>query len=129
MEEMNEMNEMEEKEDIYYVEIKNNKRFKGIYVNKKVMLEKEIVDEEISSIKTEFEARLFEVTQLNIDNEVKKYLLKRELEIFRLKRDLSELIDIKIKLALITSELEQLKRDMLGTEDDINEDIDEDLID
>ena len=120
---------IEEKEDIYYVEIKNNERFKGVYVNKKVMLEKEIADEEMASIKTEFEARLLEVKQLNIDNEVKKYLFSRELEIFRLKRDLSELIDIKIKLALITSELEQLKRDMLGTEDDINENIDEDLLD
>ena len=52
---------MEEKEDIYYVEIKNNKRFKGVYVNKKVMVEKEIADEEMASIKTEFEARLLEV--------------------------------------------------------------------
>lgn len=126
---MEDMNEMEEKEDIYYVEIKNNKRFKGVYVNKKVILEQEVVDEEIASIKTEFESRLFEVKQLNIDIEVKKYLARRELEIFRLKRELNELIDIKIKLALITSELEQLKRDMLGTEDDINENIDEDLFD
>lgn len=126
---MEDMNEIEEKEDIYYVEIKNNKRFKGVYVNKKAILEKEIVDEEMASIKTEFEARLFEIKELNIDNEVKKYLGRREMEIFRLKRDLSELIDIKIKLALITSELEQLKRDMLGTEDDINENIDEDLLD
>ena len=118
-----------EAEDIYYVEIKNNERFKGVYVNKKVMVEKEIADEEMASIKTEFEARLFEIKSLNIDNEVKKYLGKRELEIFSLKRKLNELIDIKIKLALITSELEQLKRDMLGTEDDINENIDEDLLD
>lgn len=29
---------MEEKEDIYYVEITNNKRFNGVYVNKKVMI-------------------------------------------------------------------------------------------
>lgn len=132
---MEDMNEMEEKEDIYYVEIKNNKRFKGVYVNEKVILEEEVVDEEIASIKTEFEARLFEIKSLNIDNEVKKYLGKRELEIFSLKRKLNELIDIKIKLALITSELEQLKRDMLGTEDDnidieentvSNEDMDED---
>ena len=118
-----------EAEDIYYVEIKNNERFKGVYVNKKVMVEKEIADEEMASIKTEFEARLFEVKQLNIDIEVKKYLARRELEIFRLKRELNELIDIKIKLALITGELEQLKRDMLVTEDDINENIDEDLLD
>lgn len=130
---------MEEKEDIYYVEIKNNKRFKGVYVNKNVILEKEIVDEEMTSIKTEFEARLLEVKQLNIDNEVKKYLFSRELEIFRLKRDSSELWNVQFdlidKLELITSEFEQLKRDMLGTEDDnidieentvSNEDMDED---
>ena len=67
--------------------------------------------------------------QLDIDVELKKYLFKRDFEMFRLKRDLDELIDIKIKLALIISELEQLKRDMLGTEDDINENIDEDLLD
>lgn len=41
---------MEEKEDIYYVEIPNNKRFKGVYVNEKVRLENEIVDEEYSLI-------------------------------------------------------------------------------
>lgn len=120
---------MEEKEDIYYVKIPNNKRFKGVYVNEKVRLENKIVDEDVSSIKTEVESRLFEVKQLNIDIEVKKYLARRELEIFRLKRELNELIDIKIKLALITGELEQLKRDMLVTEDDINENIDEDLLD
>lgn len=40
-----------EAEDIYYVEIKNNERFKGVYVNKKVMVEKEIADEEMASIK------------------------------------------------------------------------------
>lgn len=120
---------MEEKEDIYYVEIKNNERFKGVYVNEKVRLENEIVDEEYSLIKTEVEALMFEIKKLNIDTELKKYLFKRDFEMYRLKRDLSELIDIKIKLALITSELEQLKRDMLGTEDDINENIDEDLLD
>jgi hypothetical protein len=38
---------MEEKEDIYYVEILNNKRFKGVYVNEKVRLENEIVDEDV----------------------------------------------------------------------------------
>lgn len=31
---------MEEKEDIYYVEIPDNKRFKGVYVNKKVFFGK-----------------------------------------------------------------------------------------
>lgn len=110
---------MEEKEDIYYVEIKNNKRFKGVYVNKKVILEQEVVDEEIASIKTEFESRLFEVKQLNIDIEVKKYLVRCELEIFRLK---NELKDLKV-------DFELLKRDLLGTEDDnidIDEAIDED---
>lgn len=116
-------------DDIYYVEIPNNKRFKGVYVNKKVILENEVVDEEIRSIKLGVEALMLEVKQLDIDVELKKYLFKRDFEMFRLKRDLDELIDIKIKLALIISELEQLKRDMLGTEDDINENIDEDLLD
>lgn len=45
---MEDMDNMED--DIYYVEILNNKRFKGIYVNKKVMLEKENADEEEESI-------------------------------------------------------------------------------
>lgn len=125
---------MEEKEDIYYVEIKNNERFKGVYVNKNVILEKEIVDEEIRSIKLGVEALMLEVKQLDIDVELKKYLSKRDFEIYRLKRDLNELRDVQFelidKLAVITSELEQLKRDMLGTEDnDIDNDIDEDLID
>ena len=101
---------MEEKEDIYYVEIKNNERFKGVYVNKKAILEKEIADEEMASIKTEFEARLLEINKLNIDTELKKYLFKRDFEIYRLKRDLNELRDVQFelidKLALITSELE-----------------------
>lgn len=123
---------MEEKEDIYYVEIKNNERFKGVYVNEKVRLENEIVDEEYSLIKTEVEALMLEVKQLDIDVELKKYLFKRDFEIYRLKRDLNELRDVQFelidKLALITSELEQLKRDMLGTEDDINENIDEDFL-
>lgn len=122
-------------EDIYYVEIPNNKRFKGVYVNNNAILEQEDLDEELSSIKTELEPLMIEIKKLNIDTELKKYLFKRDFETYRLKRDLSELIDIKIKLALITSELEQLKRDMLGTEDDnidieentvSNEDMDED---
>ena len=48
-------------EDIYFVEISNNKRFKGVYVNEAVMLESEILDEELSSIKTEVEALMFEI--------------------------------------------------------------------
>lgn len=120
-------------DDIYYVEIPNNKRFKGVYVNKKVILENEVVDEEIRSIKLGVEALMLEVKQLDIDVELKKYLFKRDFEIYRLKRDLNELRDVQFelidKLAVITSELEQLKRDMLGTEDDINENIDEDLLD
>lgn len=64
---MKEMNEMEEKEDIYYVEITNNKRFNGVYVNKKVILEKEIVDEEMASIKREVEPLMFEIKKLNLD--------------------------------------------------------------
>lgn len=61
---------MEEKEDIYYVEIKNNERFKGIFVNKKAMLEKEIVDEDVSSIKTEVDNIINDISNLNIDNEL-----------------------------------------------------------
>lgn len=120
-------------DDIYYVEIPNNKRFKGVYVNKKVILENEVVDEEIRSIKLGVEALMLEVKQLDIDVELKKYLFKRDFETFRLKRDLDELRDEKLelveKLAVMNSELEQLKRDMLGTEDDdavIEENIDED---
>lgn len=72
---------------------------------------------------------MFEIKPLNIDVELKKYLFKREFEIYRLKRDLSELRKVQFelidKLAVITSELEQQKRDLLGTEDnDSEEDID-----
>ena len=102
-------------------------------MNKKVILENEVVDEEIRSIKLGVEALMLEVKQLDIDVELKKYLFKRDFETFRLKRDLDELRDEKLelveKLAVMNSELEQLKRDMLGTEDDdavIEENIDED---
>lgn len=78
---------MEEKEDIYYVEILNNKRFKGVYVNEKVRLENEIVDEDVSSIKTEVDNIINDISNLNIDNELKRYLLKSELRIFRLKKE------------------------------------------
>lgn len=125
---------MEEKEDIYYVEIKNNERFKGVYVNKKAILEKEIVDDEdgigdeISHIRSELNNIMNEILKLNIDNDFKKYLFRRELEIFKLKRKLKK-ID-PIKLILLEIEIEQLKSDLLGTEDDnINENIDEDLFD
>ena len=67
-----------EAEDIYYVEIKNNELFKGVYVNKKAILEKEIVDEDVSSIKTEVDNIINDISNLNIDNELKRYLLKRE---------------------------------------------------
>lgn len=124
---------MEEKEDIYYVEIKNNERFKGVYVNKKAILEKEIADEEMASIKTEVEPLMFEIKKLNIDTELKKYLFKRDFEMYRLKRDLSELRDEKLelveKLAVMNSEFEQLKHNLLGAENDyavIEENIDED---
>lgn len=120
-------------DDIYYVEIPNNKRFKGVYVNKKVILENEVVDEEIRSIKLGVEALMLEVKQLDIDVELKKYLFKRDFEIYRLKRDLNELRDVQFelidKLTVITSEFEQLKRDLLGAEDDnIDEDINDELL-
>lgn len=119
---------MEEKEDIYYVEIPNNKRFKGVYVNKKAILEQEVLDEELSSIKTEVEPLMLEIKKLNIDTELKKYLFKRDFETYRLKRDLSELMDEKLelveKLAVMNSEFEALKHELLGAEND-NVDIDE----
>lgn len=122
---MEDMNEMEEKEDIYYVEIPNNKRFKGVYINKKVILEKEIVDEDVSSIKTEVDDIINEISNLNIDNKLKRYLLKSELRMFKLK---SELHHINWKLDwydhYIKKDFEQLKRDLLGTDDNIEEDID-----
>ena len=114
---MENMENMED--DIYYVEIPNNKRFKGVYVNKKVILENEVVDEEIRSIKTEVDDIINDISNLNIDNELKRYLLKSELRIFRLKK---ELRDMK-------SDFKMLKRDLLGAEDDnidIDEAIDED---
>lgn len=134
---MEDMNEMEEKEDIYYVEIPNNKRFKGIYVNKKVILEKEIVDEDVSSIKTEVDDIINDISNLNIDNELKRYLLKSELRIFNLKRMVRD-VDLRYQFACrnirddfdaLKTDFKQLKRDLLGTEDDniyIDENIDED---
>lgn len=120
-------------EDIYYVEIPNNKRFKGVYVNNNAILEQEDLDEELSSIKTELEPLMIEIKKLNIDTELKKYLFKRDFETYRLKRDLSELMDEKLelveKLAVMNSEFEQLKHNLLGAENDdavIEENIDED---
>ena len=120
-------------EDIYYVEIPNNKRFKGVYVNNNAILEQEVLDEELSSIKTELEHLMIEIKKLNIDTELKKYLFKRDFETYRLKRDLSELMDEKLelveKLAVMNSEFEQLKHNLLGAENDdavIEENIDED---
>ena len=112
---MEEMNEIEEKEDIYYVEIPNNKRFKGIYVNKKAIFEKEIVDDKYGF--KDVDTLINEINNLNISNKFKIYLLKSEFEIFRLKK---ELRDMK-------SDFKMLKRDLLGTEDNnIDEAIDED---
>lgn len=78
-------------EDIYYVEIPNNKRFKGVYVNKKAILESEIVDEEVSTIKTEVDNIINDISNLNIDNELKRYLLKSELRMLTLKSELKHL--------------------------------------
>lgn len=114
---------MEEKEDIYYVEIKNNERFKGVYVNKNVILEKEIVDDKYGF--KDVDTLINEINNLNISNKFKIYLLKSEFEIYRLKK---ELRDMK-------SDFKMLKRDLLGAEDDnidieentvSNEDMDED---
>lgn len=132
---MEDMNEMEEKEDIYYVEIKNNKRFKGVYVNKKVILEQEVVDEEIASIKTEFDDIINDISNLNIDNELKRYLLKSELRIFNLKRMVCD-VDLTYQFACrnirddfdgLNMDFKQLQHDLLGAEDNkIDEAIDED---
>lgn len=123
-----------EAEDIYYVEIKNNERFKGVYVNKKAILEKEIVDEDVSSIKTEVDNIINDISNLNIDNELKRYLLKREIRMLEFKGMVRD-IDLTYHLACLNirddfdalkMDFKQLKRDLLGTEDDnIEEAIDE----
>jgi hypothetical protein len=126
---------MEEKEDIYYVEIKNNERFKGVYVNEKVRLENEIVDEDVSSIKTEVDNIINDISNLNIDNELKRYLLKSELRIFNLRRMVRD-VDLTYQFACrnirddfdgLKRNFKQLKHDLLGAEDNkIDEAIDED---
>lgn len=123
-----------EAEDIYYVKIPNNKRFKGVYVNKKAILEKEIVDEDVSSIKTEVDNIINDISNLNIDNELKRYLLKREIRMLEFKGMVRD-IDLTYHLACLNirddfdalkMDFKQLKRDLLGTEDDnIEEAIDE----
>lgn len=130
------MEDMEnmEAEDIYYVKIPNNKRFKGVYVNKKAILEKEIVDEDVSSIKTEVDNIINDISNLNIDNELKRYLLKREIRMLEFK-GMVRGIDLTYHLACLNirddfdalkMDFKQLKRDLLGTEDDnIEEAIDE----
>lgn len=130
------MEDMEnmEAEDIYYVKIPNNKRFKGVYVNKKAILEKEIVDEDVSSIKTEVDNIINDISNLNIDNELKRYLLKREIRMLEFKGMVRD-IDLTYHLACLNirndfdalkMDFKQLKRDLLGTEDDnIEEAIDE----
>ena len=130
------MEDMEnmEAEDIYYVEIPNNKRFKGVYVNKKAILEKEIVDEDVSSIKTEVDNIINDISNLNIDNELKRYLLKREIRMLEFKgmvRDIDltyhlACLNIRDNFDALKMDFKQLKRDLLGTEDDnIEEAIDE----
>lgn len=123
-----------EAEDIYYVEITNNKRFNGVYVNKKAILKKEIVDEDVSSIKTEVDNIINDISNLNIDNELKRYLLKREIRMLEFKGMVRN-IDLTYHLACLNirddfdalkMDFKQLKRDLLGTEDDnIEEAIDE----
>lgn len=123
-----------EAEDIYYVEITNNKRFNGVYVNKKAILKKEIVDEDVSSIKTEVDNIINDISNLNIDNELKRYLLKREIRMLEFKGMVRD-IDLTYRLACLNirddfdalkMDFKQLKRDLLGTEDDnIEEAIDE----
>lgn len=122
-------------DDIYYVEIPNNKRFKGVYVNKKVILENEVVDEKIRSIKTEVDNIINDISNLNIDNELKRYLLKREMRILEFKGMVNninltyhfECRNIRDDFDVLKMDFKQLKRDLFGTEDDnIDEAIDED---
>lgn len=124
-----------ESEDIYYKEIPNNKRFKGVYVNKKAILEKEIVDEDVSSIKTEVDNIINDISNLNIDNEFKRYLLKSELRMFNLKcmvRDVDFTYEftcrnIRDDFDGLKMDFKQLKHDLLGAEENkIDEAIDED---
>ena len=118
MEIMDKIENIENTEDICYVEIKNNKRFKGVYVNKEALLEKESIYDKYGYRKTD--KLVDEILKLNINKELKIHLLRRELEMFRLR---SELEDLKLGFEL-------LKRDLLGVEDDnIEEYIDEDLLD
>lgn len=124
-----------EAEDIYYVEIKNNELFKGVYVNKKAILEKEIVDEDVSSIKTEVDNIINDISNLNIDNELKRYLLKREMRILEFKGMVND-IDLTYHFAcrnirddfdVLKMDFKQLKHGLLGAEDNkIDEAIDED---
>ena len=126
-----------EAEDIYYVEIPNNKRFKGIYVNKKAILEKEIVDEDVSSIKTEVDDIINDISNLNIDNELKRYLLKSEIRMLKFKGMVKD-VDLTYHFACrnirddfdgLKMDFKMLKCDLLGAEDDnidIDEAIDED---
>lgn len=127
-------------EDIYYVEIPNKKGFKGVYVNKKVILEKEIVDEDVSSIKTEVDNIINDISNLNIDNELKKYLLKSELRMLNLKGEIRDIElthyfrcrNIKDDFDALKMDFKQLKHDLLGTEDDnidMDENIDENIDD
>ena len=136
MENMENMENIENMEDdIYYVEIPNNKRFKGVYVNEKVRLENEIVDEDVSSIKTEVDNIINDISNLNIDNELKRYLLKSELRIFNLRRMVRD-VDLTYQFACrnirddfdgLKRDFKQLKHDLLGAEDNkIDEAIDED---
>ena len=124
-----------EAEDIYYVEITNNKRFNGVYVNKKAILKKEIVDEDVISIKTEVDNIINDISNLNIDNELKRYLLKREIRMLEFKGMVRD-IDLTYHLACLNirddfdalkMDFKQLKHDLLGAEDNkIDEAIDED---
>jgi|GEM_PF-2216276 len=122
-------------DDIYYVEIPNNKRFKGVYVNKKVILENEVVDEEIRSIKLGVDNIINDILNLNIDNELKRYLLEREIRMLEFKGMVRD-IDLTYHLACLNirddfdglkRDFKQLKHDLLGAEDNkIDEAIDED---
>lgn len=104
-------------EKLYYVEVTGNKRFKGVYVNKQAILEKESINDEYSV--TETDKLIAEIKKLNISKELKMHFLRRELEMFRL----------KCELKYLKIDFELLKRDLLSAENedaDIDEVIDED---
>lgn len=83
-------------------------------------MKKEIVDEDVSSIKTEVDNIINDISNLNIDNELKRYLLKREIRMLEFKGMVRD-IDLTYHLACLNirddfdalkMDFKQLKRDL-----------------